>query len=466
MRTCPRSLVLSPLVAILAAATASAAAITVGPEGSGADFTDIQSAIDASSGMFDRVLVLPGTYTGSFTINKDIDVIGSGPGVSILKPTTQLFISALPQVTASNLAAGARVRIAGFSPAPGEQGSLLVADGFFDQRNCAGPVTLAEIGADPGTLFSAIEGFLDTGVRIENCSRVIIDGCSITGVAEAAVLSVEEPAPPALLAVRSSVWINNSTLVGALGLSDSVFGVTEGGAGIDAGDSDVTLAWSTVVGGGGSSDQSIFVPGATGVGGPGILVRAGGVLQVDGGSTTNITGGRVGFFSISGLNAPGGTAIIVQDGGSVTTSLGLELNGGLDGSGQSPAPIFELQQGSLLTQLSYTTIAMRTSITRPLPGESFELELAGPPSTLVGIFSDNQSAAPLPLPGYTGAALIAPAVSETLIPVLTDAEGRATKTVTVPVLAAVGSRRYLQAAQLLGVAPASISAPVFVTAGF
>jgi hypothetical protein len=105
----------APLLLLALASPAAAEVHTVGPAGSGADFTAIQAAIDASA-PGDTVLVAAGDYAG-FALAKPLLVLGAGSGKTKLT-------SAYPVGTAVSVAgipAGQVAVVAGmaFQPAAG-----------------------------------------------------------------------------------------------------------------------------------------------------------------------------------------------------------------------------------------------------------------------------------------------------------------------------------------------------------
>src|SRR5262245_7990594 len=69
------------LVVLALAPLSSAGILTVGPAGSGAQFTQIQAAINAALAD-DVILVQPGTYQ-RITVTKPLRILGTAPGVII-----------------------------------------------------------------------------------------------------------------------------------------------------------------------------------------------------------------------------------------------------------------------------------------------------------------------------------------------------------------------------------------------
>src|SRR6185436_16079297 len=73
----PRASLLAALLAL--APLAHAGILTVGPAGSGAQFTEIQAAVDAALDD-DVILVRPGTYA-AVVVDKPLRILGDGTGV-------------------------------------------------------------------------------------------------------------------------------------------------------------------------------------------------------------------------------------------------------------------------------------------------------------------------------------------------------------------------------------------------
>ena len=85
------------VLSIVAFATASVGATdwTVGPSGSGAQFTTIQAAINAAQ-PGDRVFVMAGDYNGAVFIDKAIELIGAGSTVTTTHPLQSGFPGNIP----------------------------------------------------------------------------------------------------------------------------------------------------------------------------------------------------------------------------------------------------------------------------------------------------------------------------------------------------------------------------------
>ncbi len=276
---------LTTLALVLLCAPTAAAVLTVGPPGSGAQFTDIQDAVDAAAPN-DVILVQPGTY-GPVTVTKPVRIEGDGTGdvivavavgvalvVESIGPGEEVVISSV-EVQANPLS---------FNPFPA---SILV-------RNNQGTVVLRGIRVDhPSSeigveiirsdrvllLFSEIleagtrNGATVGGAVVAVLSEVWIAGCEITG--GSLLTPFNEPGRPGVQVASSALHVWRSTVRGgdALGGLPDPFAAAAGGSGVDAQDSTVVL-----YGGppgdhvrGGQGAVSYF--GANGAGGPGVDLR-------------------------------------------------------------------------------------------------------------------------------------------------------------------------------------------------
>src|SRR5262249_20634010 len=118
--------------AIALAPLSAGGVLTVGPAGSGAQFTEIQAAVDAALAN-DVILVQPGNYQ-RVVVEKPVRILGDGTGVVRItgSPTS---------VTVRNIAAGAELVLSGMELAPtGFSGSELLL-----VQSCPGTVLLQDL---------------------------------------------------------------------------------------------------------------------------------------------------------------------------------------------------------------------------------------------------------------------------------------------------------------------------------
>src|SRR6185436_13834522 len=152
MSLLPRLPRLSLFAALLALAPlAHAGVLTVGPAGSGAQFTEIQAAIDAALDD-DVILVKPGTYA-RIVVDKPLRILGDGTGaVRIDAPFFGVRIR--------GIASGEEAVLSGVEILPSASPMLLVSD-------CPGTVVLQDLD------LSSV-GAGRTGLGVSNCARMLL----------------------------------------------------------------------------------------------------------------------------------------------------------------------------------------------------------------------------------------------------------------------------------------------------
>jgi len=240
-------------IALLTLAVPAAANIlTVGPAGSGAQFTEIQAAVDAAL-EDDVILVKPGTYQ-RIAVDKPLRILGDGTG------TVRISGSA-PAVTIHDIGAGAELALSAVEVVATSDGSVILL------QNCPGTVVLQDVNVPDTLVFEA-------GVQVESCVRALLLDSRVTA-------SFQEGA---VRAQDSELWIANSEITGLFALGFLFFGAAPGVAVVNS-----TLhVWrSQILGGGG---DVITSPKMGGPGGAGIEAR-GSTLDLFGGPGSQVTGG-------------------------------------------------------------------------------------------------------------------------------------------------------------------------------
>lgn len=415
----------------------AAADLTVGPPTSGADFSDLQAAIDAAV-PGETLFVFPGEYRGGLQIAKPIDIIGAGPEATLIES-----VSVEPLFEVQGLASDESVVLAGLGVLGGFQSDAL----GMQVRDCLGPVTLADVGwAAPAQLVT-----LDRLLSVENCSRVILDRCvfdagSLRPLAGAARIA-------ALDASGSALYINNTVLRGGIGLE------VEAGPGLRGFDVDVDLGSSSVTGGPGAFD----VPSDPPAGGPALDLAGGSRLELSGSGAMFAVGGTGGIdLALPAGEAPGGPGARLTGGSVVVLSGGASLQGGQPFfSGPSAPPSVQDASSNLFFAFE-PQLGLRSNDTLVQAGQPLQLEVKGLSFSSVGIFLGAETTSPVPVPGFAGDALISPATAFNLALVTTNFIGDATATIQVPGNAPPGLRGYIQAVDLGFVVAPAISLPVYV----
>lgn len=348
-----------PVPLLLLTPCAGAETLTVGPLGSGAQYTDFSDAVLASQ-PHDTVLVLPGTYSDSEThIVHPLQIVGVG----------------MPRVIGTGYDAVLTIDPgAAFGP-----GDFVLLAGLEIEPYGSPPFTPLPRGlvaqAPVAVLDCTVSDMLVYG------SVLSMDGCSVT---ELAITS-------------SEAWINQSQITGY----HESFYHYGGGAGTPAAsfaDSSVSISRSTIVGG---SAVSLGDCLGDDLKGAEALRVAGGTLIVRGGPGMLVQGGNGDFqpWCTPPLALDGGFAITTAQGAVVVVQDDTPLLGGMDGGGGQHAALPD-PSGVTFTSQTYPSLALAQPLLDPGTGTS--LSLAGAPGpAMFGMSPFTLS--PLALPGIEGA---------------------------------------------------------------
>ena len=337
--------------ALTALATLSAAnTLTVGPAGSGAQFTEIQAAIDAAQDD-DVILVMPGTYQ-QIVATKPLRILGDGTGTVTIAAPAQ-------GVTVRDIPAGEEFVLSGID--------VIGSDGTANMEvllfNCQGTVILHDAvvvtASDSGS----------SGLRVEFCPRVMVLDSRIAGCSGCCFFSPPE-AGGGIWAVRSTLWIANSTITceGGFPLSSP---------GVHALNSTLHV-WRTSIRGvdyGGVVQDLIGADGGEGI-------RAiSSTLNLFGGPGSAILGGQGSFVSDDGEGGtaalPGGLGLRLSQGSHARVQASLPILGGWDGSHtHQSSPV--LRDSTSTIEFDAKTFASLASTVQQAPiGSSFRLTLDG-----------------------------------------------------------------------------------------
>jgi len=284
------------LVAVFAIALPAAAdVLTVGPPGSGAQFAQIQAAIDAAADD-DVILVKPGSYQ-AIALDKSVRILADGTGTV-----------RVPTVAIANTAAGGETVLSGVT---------IDVHPAVRLSDCAGTVVLEDIhisGDEEGP-----------GVRIQNCQRALLLGSRI--------ISAGRPGPSrtgAVVAQDSELWLANTEILGS---GDCCFS-TSGAHGIELVNSTLHAWRSRIRGGTGAAKQDgSYADGGT------AIKAVGSTVNLLGGPTSEVSGGS-GYeeFLFGDQNYPGGPGLDLAQFSQARIQAGLPLRGGFDGRGEVRAP--------------------------------------------------------------------------------------------------------------------------------
>lgn len=403
---------------------ASASTHLVGPAGSGAPFTTIQSAVDAAA-PGDTILISAGSYT-RFRVTKPLTILGSGLEQTIVSSGGSLA-TPYRAFEVTQLAAGAEVFIGGIGtevaqPTPS---SYYPAAWIHDN---AGRVVLHEL------LLIAYNGLLFPGgppaLRVSSSPFVLLSHSSTRG-SGGAVGTV------ALSAEQAQVWIANSTLRGG---DSSTY------AGADAAqlsDATLVLARSELSGGAGGA-----VFGDCGDGQPASQLgfAGGSALALAGASQARLVGGPdsaliAGAAFVGADCYPEGLdsyALRVADSSQALLQDGLPLSG----------PTLVGPQAALqLVHAPFATLALAAATVAP--GQTLGYALAGTPMGVQWVYASPSSSAPFALPGIGGQLVLNPAFAWPLGATPLDGNGIGLGSTPIPADSSlIGARALVQALEL------------------
>lgn len=427
-----------------------AQAITVGPAGSGAMFSQIQDGI-AAAPAGGIVLVAAGAYVDSRTlqIDKPLTLLGAGSASTQYTRVLSSPGTAPLPLRVTGLLPGQQVVVAGLTLRAQVQGGFAATLAVVD--NCAGPVVLADLaGSGSSTAAFPASGSL----LVRDCVAVTLDACDFSANASAA------PPPPALRVQRSLVHVQQSRLNGAAAPAVLVGTPAEDGApGVQAIDASVRMARSEVRGGAGAQVGFLAHPTAATQGGAAVHATNSQVL-LRGGTGNQLLGGRGGTAIAGGvpLSGPGGPAVHVDATSLLATTPDVVLVGGLDGNQQVSAP--PVAGPGAYAPLPFALASLGVASTLVPRGGTLDLQLGGEGGSLAASFLSLRQVAPYPLPGVLGLAVLDP-TDLALLPLgVLDGSGQGSVTATLaasPQL--VGITAHVQSLVFDPLGLVSVSAP-------
>lgn len=371
--------------------------LIVGPPASGADFTDLQAAIDAAA-PGETLFLLPGRYEPFKIFDKELRIIGSSEdevfiGLAIFNP----FGNPASQV--EFIQAGQTVVISGltFRSEAGTSGTVVRSKFVF------GKLIYHDV------VFETVEptGQLSGLVSVDDCNDVLFDHCRIEGYDPANHPNAFQPRGGIGLDISgvSSVALNQCTIIGG-STGQSAFGEITAGAAVEVSSSGTNL---TVHGGEYRGGSATFqeVTAASAVPAP-AFDMGNQPATFSGASDTLIRGGD-GYLSSGGVNVPGAPAIDWQ-----TSLLNLKIlaqgpvfEGGVGGDGVA-AEAFLSIEGFGPTQLAefYPGLSLPSSV--GAPGSFVTVDVEGSPGGLHSAFLSTSIVTPFELSGFEGSAYLDP----------------------------------------------------------
>lgn len=311
--------------------------LTVGPTGSGSQFTQIQAAVNAAADD-DVILVKAGSYN-AFLVTKPVRILKDGTG--------NVFI---PNCEIRDLASGEEMVLSGVFPQPPGITPIVL-------RDCAGTVVLHDV-----QMSLSGEGLV--GVRIESCERAVVLGSRIRN---AGVFGANRGG--ALSVVDSEVWIANTEISG----TDDCCFATRASHAIESVNSTLHVWRSQIRGGRASSKQDREIAD----GGIGIRAVAS-TVNLFGGPTALVEGGE-GYEGVFGPPFPGGPGMELTQGSTARIQQDMPLSGGFHGDGLSQAEDVVLDGTSSFTLDPKVFPTLASSAQRVQIGATFSLTLEGNP---------------------------------------------------------------------------------------
>jgi len=439
----------------LALFTVSAAAgtLTVGPAGTGADFTELTTAV-AAAAPGDVLLVAPGQYSSTATVvvNKPLTILGAGSDVTRVESLPAFpVLDSLPLYVVG-LAAGEEVRIAGLGLHAASFGGEFAT--AFVIENCVGPVVLADISTGAEGMIGDSPGL----GQIRGSAQVVLDGCELRVLGGAS----NTPPTPALRIENSEVHINGCVLRGGTqGTLLSQGTEHDGAPGILATSSVVRLSRTAVRGGDGTASSVFFTPTTPTAGGAAIEATSS-QIYVRGGSGNDLLGGT-GKSAIAGgvlVHGQGGAAVAADPASLVTSTLDAVLTSGADSTFVVTTPIVDGGSPYFALGTALATLASTTKLAAP--GTSVTLELGGQPGALFLTYFSLLQGPATATPAIYGQILLDTQSASLLGSTLLDATGAGSLGVAIPSLPSLVGLSVVAQGFSSGGGPPSFSSPTFV----
>ncbi|MEM7307946.1 MAG: hypothetical protein AAF682_14810 [Planctomycetota bacterium] len=373
----------------------SADVLTVGPPGSGSDFDDIQSAVDAAE-RGDVVLVGPGSYLG-FTVDKAVVVHGAGVGQTNV--SNQLAPFAVNAVRVQGVPAGEVAVVAGLRvelpSTPFGQESLVEASGN------TGTVLLHDVELIGAETRGGLEGRATT--------RLILSASRSFGGGGGGLLD----ATYALSATGTRLWVIDSS-VEAAPLSGFFLPLQK--EAVQLSNCDALFAASLVRAG-------ELGPTASGEGADAVLARS---------SLINVASSRV--FGGDGATGAGGYAFRLFQSAIATSFADSIVEGGLDAAGLAQQDPVTVDVESSYSEVSQLLPTLTVSTAAASAGDAVQLQLRGTPGASGQLFASLGIGPGFPILGVGGDVFLEPGALVPLGALTLDGSGQAQVPVTVPSL--------------------------------
>jgi hypothetical protein len=404
---------------------AAAGTLTVGPAGSGAQFTQIQAAIDAALDD-DVILVKPGTYA-SIVVDKPLRILGDGTGTVRIQASG----GAIP-VQISGIATLEELVLSGMEAvSPDEIPAQVIL-----VQSCPGTVVLQDVVVPRTNII---------GVLVESCGRVLVLDSRIDG------------GQRAVLARNSELWISNSDITGVpygLFLGSGTFPST----GVELVSSRLHLWRSRIQSSAAHPiDEAGPTPGAAGI------KAFASIIDLFGGPGTSVVGGPGATFDWATIPAPGGAGLDLFQSSRARIQDDAVVQGGLDGLGLVRAPAVRVDGTSSFTLDPKVFPTLVSSAQQVTLGSTVALTLTGNPGGYQVLFASLRTGPTTIYRRVDGFGMLdRPNMMRVATEVLPPS-GTFTLTLRVPNMPAlIGATFFLQAAEQVGNSYA-IGNPALVT---
>ena len=435
---------LRPVVVLLALAPlASSGTLTVGPAGSGAQFTQIQAAIDAALDD-DVILVKPGTYQ-PIVVSKPLRILGDGTGV------VRISKNGPTAVTIHDIGAGAELVLSAVEVVA--TGSDSDPDSVILLQNCPGTVVLQDVTVPDILVFEA-------GVQVQSCARALLLNSQIHASFETGAVEAHD----------SELWIANSDIAGLFTLGFLFFGAAPG---VAVENSTLHVWRSEILGGGGDVLTS---PKLGGPGGAGIEAR-GSTVDLFGGPDSQVTGGMGPFDGGVLFPYAGGPGLALLQNSHALIQADIPIEGGFNGHFQGQAPAIRVDGTSSFTRPSKVFPTLVSNAQQVQLGSTFALTLTGNAGGYQVLFLSLRTGPTTILHGVDGFGLLDRSTMVKVASEVLPPSGATSLSLHVPNnIALLGSTLFFQAAERLAphpflrsiggpsaVNPYAIGNPVLVT---
>lgn len=382
-------LVIRALACVLGLSCVPAAAqYTVGPEGSGSDYTSLALAVfEVPDGS--ELSLLPGEYGPFDLVGKSLRILGTDSDTTVIRVPASV----------GTFGQGARIRQLGPEKSVYVSNVSFACDSSLtfgapaSVEDCQGSVIFHQC------VFQAPSEFNTRTLWVLSSERVSLDQSGAVGFQPGPSPGLAATGGTAIEVFDSNLDVNHGVLQGGSAPVSGLFGA-RGGLGLDAVGSIVQLHETVVVGG----DAVVGTSASGNLGGsPGIealdsVVRLSGALSaVVFGGSSQVTGGA-GFLA-------GAPAIELLGNSAMERFVGPALQPGTDSDGTPQAAIVASAQSSQLEYLGRRA-GLRTW-TGPAGGpvalgDTFDVELRGTPSAFQAYALSFDTQLGASLPGYGG----------------------------------------------------------------